>query len=893
MYDYDLNGNLLSITDPVSNVTSYKYDEFDRLVREVVTVNSQVLTRSWQYDVTSNLLAKTDRQGRSMAYQYDNLDRQVAETWIDATGTPTNTVYSLYDIQGRLTDTEDDFSAYSYTFDDLDRVLSVSNAGTPGVAEVILFSEYDDQNRRKELRAEIDGDDDFINTYAYNGRNQLTQILQDDQAVNAVAYKRVEFDYDVADQLDQIRRYASSGTSHLVATTSHSYDGSGRLDGIVHAKGMTTLADYAWQFDEANRISQFVFSALVDPMSTSTGTQTSDYSYDDRGQLVGAAHDYQADEDYTYDSNGNRTTGIDSDTYSNATYTTGDHNRLESDGIYDYEYDAEGNRTRRTHIVNDTVTDYTWDVKNRLVNVTEYATTSDADLETDPTQIVEYTYDMFNRRIAKQADTDGDTIVDKTIRYVYDGDHIALQFEGTTDADNAADLAHRYVFGQEIDQILADERVSSLLTDGDVLWALTDNLGSVRQLAEHDSGMNATTIENYLEYDAFGNITREETPTIDHVFGYTGRERDEETGLHFYRARYYDPVAGRFISEDPIGFQAEDANLNRYVKNKSTYSKDPTGKYDLGGHFWTTYYVAHAAGIQNQKERYDLAYFSQLPDQVPDFSAADLGLQSVLLMYVETAPIRLVNSVQTLAIKSQYAWSIDVFDWIHSLHGGDATVVAERRRDLTAMLHDGSFDTWQRGVVIHALGDAYAHVDNSGRAYGWPEGHALRGFHWMPYDESHRVDSISYGSNHARFTEYVRTLYEALGGTNFVGNKNLQDYLKMLKEIPGHHNPADTISAENHWARIYCYGRQDFQDVYNQHEYEPEDEHNTDRNQRVVTHAEMRDLIDKMKQFAIHNTPIQPTLPAISPGSSIPVRDPNFNPYGGYNGKMPSLDSLM
>ncbi|MCE9552182.1 MAG: RHS repeat-associated core domain-containing protein [Planctomycetes bacterium] len=104
-----------------------------------------------------------------------------------------------------------------------------------------------------------------------------------------------------------------------------------------------------------------------------------------------------------------------------------------------------------------------------------------------------------------------------------------------------------------------------------------NNLGSVRQLAAYDAGKNATTIENYLEYDSFGNITHEENTALDHLFAYTGRERDEETGLHFYRARYFDPVVGRFISEDPIGFEAEDANLYRYVFNESLNSTDPLG----------------------------------------------------------------------------------------------------------------------------------------------------------------------------------------------------------------------------------------------------------------------------------------------------------------------------
>jgi RHS repeat-associated protein len=58
---------------------------------------------------------------------------------------------------------------------------------------------------------------------------------------------------------------------------------------------------------------------------------------------------------------------------------------------------------------------------------------------------------------------------------------------------------------------------------------------------------------------------------------YTGRELDAETGLYFYRSRYYDPSVGRFLSEDPIGFGAQDANLYRYVGNSPTNFIDPMG----------------------------------------------------------------------------------------------------------------------------------------------------------------------------------------------------------------------------------------------------------------------------------------------------------------------------
>ncbi len=58
---------------------------------------------------------------------------------------------------------------------------------------------------------------------------------------------------------------------------------------------------------------------------------------------------------------------------------------------------------------------------------------------------------------------------------------------------------------------------------------------------------------------------------------YTGREPDQHTGLIYYRARWFDAKLGRFISEDPIGFAAGDANLSRYVGNSTPNAVDPSG----------------------------------------------------------------------------------------------------------------------------------------------------------------------------------------------------------------------------------------------------------------------------------------------------------------------------
>jgi RHS repeat-associated protein len=70
-------------------------------------------------------------------------------------------------------------------------------------------------------------------------------------------------------------------------------------------------------------------------------------------------------------------------------------------------------------------------------------------------------------------------------------------------------------------------------------------------------------------------------------FRYTGREFDTETGLYYYRARYYDPQTGRFLSEDPFGFAGEDVNFYRFVGNRPTLLIDPSG------HFSFTYNVTY------------------------------------------------------------------------------------------------------------------------------------------------------------------------------------------------------------------------------------------------------------------------------------------------------------
>ncbi|MDY7007304.1 MAG: RHS repeat-associated core domain-containing protein [Cyanobacteriota bacterium] len=347
--------------------------------------------------------------------------------------------------------------------------------------------------------------------------------------------------------MESINRYSDLDGSQLVTGSTYSYDEKNRLQNLSHG----STAFYEFEYDGGDRITQIID---VDG--------TTNYEYDKTNQLTDAnrSDPNNQDESYSYDANGNRVTSHlhDSD------YVTGGNNRLESDGTYSYEYDGEGNLIRRTEVATNKVTQYSWDYRNRLVAVTEI------DEGGNVTKEVEFTYSATGDRLSKTVDDipsdDEDGV---TTYFVSDRDDVLLEF---VDADGVGDasepvLAHRYLHGPGVDQILAREDA-----DGETVWHLTDHLGTVRDLVDNDG-----LVLNHLVYDSFGNVVSQTDETVGSRYRFTGREFDEETGLYYYRARYYDGDVGRFISSDPIGFESGDVNLYRYVGNSPVDRVDPLG----------------------------------------------------------------------------------------------------------------------------------------------------------------------------------------------------------------------------------------------------------------------------------------------------------------------------
>ncbi len=338
-------------------------------------------------------------------------------------------------------------------------------------------------------------------------------------------------------------------TDSLDVNIAHlAFDELSRRTGLTFANGIST----SYSYDLASRLLSLVTSPM--PQVTSytydsvgnrqTMTDTlgiHNYGYDDLYRLTSATLPTEA---YTYDPVGNRNP---------ASFVYDAANRLLDDGVYTYTYDDNGNLTVKTNkTVPTDITNYTYDVENQLVQVTS-----------PMPQVTSYTYDGLGRRIEKN--------VNGTItRYIYDNEDIIAEYDDTNT------LQANYLHGPGVDEPLRMER------GGQKYFYHTDGLGSITNLTDQ----TGATVKTY-QYDAFGNIINQ-TGTLVNPFTYTGREYDSESGLYYYRARYYDGRIGRFLQEDPVGYLGG-LNLYVYVKNNPLNFVDPWGWREEKS--WWNYYL--------------------------------------------------------------------------------------------------------------------------------------------------------------------------------------------------------------------------------------------------------------------------------------------------------------
>ena len=516
---YDAAGRLLSITDPVNNKTQYAYYADDIL--QAVTDPLGKVT-SYTYYSDDMVQQKTDRLGRTSDYVYDKNARLVSEIWKDDQGVTVDTRSFGYDVAGNLLTASNDAGAYSFTYDALNRVSTVNQP-----FGLTLTNVYDAADNRISVTDNKGG----VTTSTYDGLNRLTSRELSGTGITPL---KAIWDYDTAGNVSKLTRQTNGVT---VGTTDTSHDILYRTTEIHHkdAAGVT-LGKYEYtSYDAGDRL----LSQTIDGVVTN-------YNYDKTNQLTqdGATS-------YTYDANGNRTQG---------SYTVGPNNQIITDGTWTYSYDNASQTSSKSDGL--TTWTYNYDHNGQMVAAGNGSDT------------VEYTYDVFGNRIQRSHD-DGSTV--DVERFAFDGGDTAKprpigneQFDTYADLDASNNVTMRRMYGAGFDELVVRRDAA-----GNAGWYLQDKLNSVRAIAD-----DAGTVVARATYSAFGESVT--TGAIDR-FQFTSRELDGTIELQYSRARVYNPSTGRFLNEDPVGFAAGDANLGRYVGNRTTNGSDPSGMEDPSG----------------------------------------------------------------------------------------------------------------------------------------------------------------------------------------------------------------------------------------------------------------------------------------------------------------------
>ncbi len=503
-----------------------------------------------------------------VSYEYDGMNRPwKRKYWAGSScankGSLLRTIEVGY-IGGRIDYIKDDKvggTALDYEYDEYFRVSSVeqtvcADAGCGSTVGETVYYEYDAGDRVTRM-ATADGE---TVEYGYYDDGSLRVVSRNGTTV-------AEYEYDQQGARSKVTRYRADGVTTSSATE-YGYDEQGRLTDIHHKDGSTTLSRYQYEYDSgANAKGQRTAQART----LSGSSVRVEYEYDSFYRLSRAGTWDGSTLEYEYDTLGNilSVTEVDGgfdleeETYFYDSYGM---NRLEAiwydmdadgdtsepaDYVVRYDYNDAGSMSARD-VINGTTTvearDYYYDADDMLVEVKEGSTT-----------VVEYVYDALGRRVLKDLGTE------ETI-YFYDGEDIVQTCDGAT-------VVGRYVHGPGIDDVLQD------IESGGSNFILTDGLGSLTELEANGS------LTMRSEYSPFGDqsITYDPNSIGLGGYGYTGREYDEETGLMYYRSRYYSTEQRRFVQEDKFAgiliWQVTFINKYTYVINDPINYTDPMGLY--------------------------------------------------------------------------------------------------------------------------------------------------------------------------------------------------------------------------------------------------------------------------------------------------------------------------
>ncbi len=595
----------------LGNTSRYFYDGLNRRISEISDLriggigsggidtsnshnNDGVVTLSYKWDGNSRLISIEDDNENTTTYEYDALNRKVRQVNAD-TDEITDLVYDRDDNLIEVVDPNGTTSVRKY--DALNRLVSVDVVRANGVGGTTLETfEYDGLNRRT-LQSDNNGDSGSIQTteYLYDSLGRILEERQNGQVLSSVftgAGNQIESVFPGGrvisksfDLLDRVRviNDTTAGGSTLIAELDWIGPGS-RLLRSLNGNGaqltyLNTTDDVVVGYDAVNRIQKFrvLDSENVDILDREYGynranmrlfEQRNDddalvdnYVYDSLYRLVktnldqgttGARREIESF-DYVYDGVGNRRNVIQeliSSGSLNIGYEVNEVNEYIKVGEEDRAHSSNGN------LIDDGTNRYTYDYKNRLIEVADKVSGS---------SIASYLYHTDNRRSAKFA-------AGIETHFFYDGWQVCEE----QNSDGVTLVTYVYAPNYLDAPMQIERTAANPLGTGEVY--LHQNARYDVVAVTDESGAVAET----RYFDDFGRAYGEDKlPTVSssvgNPYGYQGRRLDEETGFYYYRNRYYDPVSGRFLQRDPVWDSGNVGNQYTYVGNSPINGLDPLG----------------------------------------------------------------------------------------------------------------------------------------------------------------------------------------------------------------------------------------------------------------------------------------------------------------------------
>jgi RHS repeat-associated protein len=586
LYGYDALNNLLSVQQQGGTTDTTKWRNrsffYDSLSRLTSATNPESGTIQYSYDANSNVSAKTAPSPNqpftgtaqvTTSYTYDALNRLTMKSYTDGyqNNIPTPTAFYLYDVQsswgvtqnnvvGRLSEAWTGTSccatagAEIFGYDPMGRIL-VNEQFTPNVAYKPVNYTYD---LAGDVTSATNGEGVTFTYTPYDGAGRttgLTSSLVDSQHPGTLV------------TVDPTSGYAPNGALHKFAygnglTETSVYNNRlqpCRLNLNSSGTALSTCADavpsgnrqdlsYGYNFGTADNGN---VTAMV-----GTGNQAFNrtYGYDSLNRLLTMTDSASGQSckglQETYDAWGNRTNqATTSGSCFQFSATANTQNQLVGFG-----YDPAGNMTK------DLYHQYYYDAENRIIQV-------DGTLGKCSTATACYNYDAEGRRVEK---AQGSSWSDR----IYD-----LSGSVVAEDSNGWMVGYVYFAGS----LLAQYQNST------TYFVHSDHLGSTRLItcfAAGATGCSASqAVYDSLDYQPFGEQIAGDTGTT-HKF--TGNERDGESGLDSFGARYYGSNMGRFMTPDwaarptavpyAVFGDPQSLNLYTYVRN------DPVSDADADGH---------------------------------------------------------------------------------------------------------------------------------------------------------------------------------------------------------------------------------------------------------------------------------------------------------------------